>query len=75
MSQDNLTRGINAIKDRYTQALNRGLMSEQQLTHCMNLIEGTCDYQDLANVDLVVEAAFETLAVNNEIFSTFVTVC
>jgi len=75
MSQDNLTRGISAIKDRYTQALKRGLMSEQQLAQCMALIEGTCDYKDLANVDLVVEAAFETMAVKKEIFSTLDTVC
>lgn len=75
MSPENLTRGINAIKERYTQALNRGLMNEQQLTQCMNLIEGTCDYKDLANVDLVVEAAFETMAVKKEIFSTLDKVC
>jgi 3-hydroxyacyl-CoA dehydrogenase len=75
MSQENLTRGINAIEERYTQALKRGLMSEQQLTQCMALIEGTCEYKDLANVDLVVEAAFETMAVKKEIFSTLDTVC
>jgi len=75
MSQENLTRGINAIEERYTQALKRGLMSEQQLAQCMALIEGTCEYKDLANVDLVVEAAFETMAVKKEIFSMLDTVC
>lgn len=75
MSQENLTRGINAIEERYTQALKRGLMNEQQLAQCMALIEGTCEYKDLANVDLVVEAAFETMAVKKEIFSTLDTVC
>lgn len=75
MSQDNLTRGLLAIKERFTQALKRGLMTEQKLAQCMELIQGTCDYEDLANVDLVVEAAFETMAVKKEIFSRLDTVC
>lgn len=75
MSQDNLTRGLLAIEERFTQALKRGLMTQQKLTQCMTLIQGTCNYQDLADVDLVVEAAFETMAVKKEIFSSLDTVC
>lgn len=75
MSEENLLRGISAIKTRFEQALKRGLMSEEQLARCMALIQGTCDYQDLANVDLVVEAAFETMAVKQQIFSTLDKIC
>jgi 3-hydroxyacyl-CoA dehydrogenase len=75
MSQENLTRGIIAIEERFTQAIKRGLMTEQKLTQCMQLIQGTCDYQDLADVDLVVEAAFETIAVKIEIFSKLDSLC
>ena len=41
----------------------------------MELIDGTCDYQDLAQVDLVVEAAFETMPVKQQIFSQLDEVC
>lgn len=41
----------------------------------MGLITGTCDYQDLAQVDLVVEAAFETMPVKQQIFSQLDKVC
>jgi len=75
MNEENLARGIKAIEQRFGQALKRGLMTEQQLNDCMARIQGTCDYQDLANVDLVVEAAFETMAVKKEIFSTLDKVC
>lgn len=75
MSQENLARGLVAIEERFAQALKRGLMSDKQLTQCIDLIQGTCDYQDLANVDLVVEAAFETMAVKKEIFSSLDMVC
>ncbi|MEY8198443.1 MAG: 3-hydroxyacyl-CoA dehydrogenase NAD-binding domain-containing protein [Colwellia sp.] len=75
MSQDNLTKGINAIAKRYQQAQTRGIMNTQQVNQCMALITGTCDYQDLAQVDLVVEAAFETMAVKQQIFSQLDNVC
>ena len=69
MSQDNLDKGINGITDRYQQAQSRGIMTKQQVEGCLSLISGTCDYEDLSQVDLVVEAAFETMAVKKEIFS------
>ncbi len=75
MSEENLARGIKAIRERYNQALKRGLMTETQLENCMALIQGTCDYQDLTDVDLVVEAAFETMAVKQQIFSKLDEVC
>jgi 3-hydroxyacyl-CoA dehydrogenase len=75
MTEENLSRGITAIEGRFNQALKRGLMSEKKLSQCMGLIEGTCDYQDLADVDLVVEAAFETMAVKRDIFSKLDEVC
>jgi 3-hydroxyacyl-CoA dehydrogenase len=75
MSEDNLARGLLAIRTRFDQALSRGLINEVQLEQRMSLIVGTCDYEDLADVDLVVEAAFETMAVKQQIFSTLDQVC
>ena len=75
MSEDNLARGLSAIRNRFEQALKRGLIDKVQLEERMSLIVGTCDYADLADVDLVVEAAFETMAVKQQIFSTLDRVC
>lgn len=75
MSQSNLAKGINAIAKRYQQAQTRGILSKQKVNQCMALITGTCDYQDLAQVDLVVEAAFETMEVKQQIFSQLDNVC
>lgn len=75
MSEANLQKGLAGIHSRFDGALQRGLMSQQQLTNCMDLIEGTCHYQDLSQVDLVVEAAFETMPVKREIFSQLDQVC
>ena len=75
MSEDNLARGLLAIRQRFEQALNRGLIDHVQLEQRMSLIVGTCNYEDLSDVDLVVEAAFETMAVKRQIFSTLDQVC
>jgi 3-hydroxyacyl-CoA dehydrogenase len=75
MNQSNLAQGINAIAKRYQQAQTRGILSKEQVNQCMALITGTCDYQDLAEVDLVVEAAFETMEVKQQIFSQLDKVC
>ncbi|MDC9719620.1 MAG: 3-hydroxyacyl-CoA dehydrogenase NAD-binding domain-containing protein [Gammaproteobacteria bacterium] len=75
MSEDNLARGLAAIRTRFEQALKRGLITQQQLDKRMSLIVGTCNYEDLNTVDLVVEAAFETIAVKQQIFSTLDRVC
>ncbi len=75
MTQSNLAKGVNAIAKRYQQAEARGIMSKQKVNQCMELIDGTCDYQDLNQVDLVVEAAFETMPVKQQIFSQLDEVC
>jgi len=74
-NKDNLTRGLSGIRKRFEQALTRGLINKEQLDHRMSLIEGTCEYEHLANADLVVEAAFETMAVKQQIFTTLDQVC
>jgi len=75
MSQSNLAKGVNAIAKRYQQAQTRGIINKEKVNQCMALITGTCDYQDLAQVDLVVEAAFETMQVKQQIFSQLDKVC
>jgi 3-hydroxyacyl-CoA dehydrogenase len=75
MNQSNLAKGINAIAKRYQQAQTRGIMSKEKVNQCMALITGTCEYQDLSQVDLVVEAAFETMEVKQQIFSQLDKAC
>ena len=75
MNEDNLALGLLAIRKRFEQALNRGLIDHVQLEQRMSLIVGTCNYEDLSDVDLVVEAAFETMAVKRQIFATLDQVC
>ena len=36
----------------------------------MNLLQGTLDYADLADADLVIEAVFEDLSIKQQVFRT-----
>lgn len=63
-----LEKGLAAIATNYEGAVSRGRLSRQQAADRMGLIRGTNDYADLADSDLVIEAAFEDMDLKKEIF-------
>jgi len=63
-----IERGIAVVRGNYMRAVKKGKMSEAQLETLMQLFIPTTDYEDLAEVDLVIEAVFENMAVKKEIF-------
>ncbi|MFK7731971.1 MAG: 3-hydroxyacyl-CoA dehydrogenase NAD-binding domain-containing protein [Pseudomonadales bacterium] len=75
LSEDNLQRGLALIKKRYQQSQQRGRISELQMQANIELIQGSQNYADFADVDLVVEAAFESMQVKREIFAELDSIC
>lgn len=75
MKQESVAKGLSAIESRFHQSVKRGIISGAQLTEAMALITGTCEYRDVGDVDLVVEAAFESMEVKKQIFSILDEVC
>ncbi|MEM8496828.1 MAG: 3-hydroxyacyl-CoA dehydrogenase NAD-binding domain-containing protein [Pseudomonadota bacterium] len=75
LSEDNLQRGLSLIKERYQQSRQLGRISETQMRTSIELIRGTQQYADFADVDLVVEAAFESMQLKREIFSQLDSIC
>ena len=75
LKAENLQRGLNLIAERYAQSVDSKRIDSQTRDQCLELIQGTCLYEDLADVDLVVEAAFENLQVKREIFVQLDQVC
>ncbi len=75
LSEDNLQRGLGLIRERYEQSRQRGRISESQMHANIALINGTQSYTDFADVDLVVEAAFESMQVKREIFAQLDSTC
>ena len=68
--QEKLDQALKAIETTYTRMTASGRISENQLQQRLAQVSGSCDYASLAQVDLVIEAAFENLEVKHSIFSS-----
>lgn len=69
MSQEALDRGLGVIRRNYENSAKRGRLTEAQVDQRLALIRPTLDLTALAEVDLVIEAVFEEMAVKKEIFA------
>ena len=69
MSQEALDRGLGVIRRNYENSAKHGRLTEAQVDQRLALIRPTLDLTALAEVDLVIEAVFEEMAVKKEIFA------
>ncbi len=65
---EGLSRGRSLIEKNYAASVARGSLSTERRDHALALITGTLDYAALADCDIVVEAAFEDMAVKQAVF-------
>ncbi|WP_312591601.1 3-hydroxyacyl-CoA dehydrogenase NAD-binding domain-containing protein [Stutzerimonas nitrititolerans] len=70
-----LQRALQRARDTYATSIKRGSLSEAAMVQRLALIEGITDYAALADVDLVVEAVFEDMAVKQQVFERLDAVC
>lgn len=70
-----LDRGLAHIRKQYDISVKRGKLTQQQLEARMSLITGTLEYANIAQVDLVIEAVFESLSIKQSVFRTLDEVC
>ena len=70
-----LEKGLAAIATTYEGAVSRGRLSRQQADQRLGLIRGTTDYAELADADVVIEAAFEDMDLKQEIFRRLDSAC
>ena len=75
MNPEALTRGLTMIEKNYAISAQKGKLSETQMQSCLARIQGTVDYGDLADADLVIEAVFENLDIKKDVFSQLDAVC
>ncbi|MCI5107007.1 MAG: 3-hydroxyacyl-CoA dehydrogenase NAD-binding domain-containing protein [Pseudomonadales bacterium] len=75
INDEALERGLGIIRKNYGITVKKGKMSEQHMQSRLELISGSTDYGDLADVDLVIEAVFENLDLKKEIFAKLDTAC
>ncbi|MFA5121346.1 3-hydroxyacyl-CoA dehydrogenase NAD-binding domain-containing protein [Zavarzinia sp.] len=75
MKQEALDRGIALIRANYEATAAKGRMTAEEVEARMGLIRPSLSYGDLAAVDLVIEAVFESMAVKTEVFQALDRIC
>lgn len=68
-SEAALQRGVDTIRRNYVQSAARGRISASQIEQALGLLTPTLDFDALATCDLVIEAAYEDMAVKRDIFA------
>src|ERR1019366_7624622 len=65
---DALQRGLSVIEKNYKTSVARGGLRDEDVARRMGLINGVTDIAAVKDVDLVIEAVFEEMAIKKEIF-------
>jgi 3-hydroxyacyl-CoA dehydrogenase len=68
MKQEALDKGLATMRRNYQGALKKGTLTEAALEQRMGLVAPTLDYDQLKDVDLVIEAVFESMEVKKQVF-------
>ena len=69
MKQDALEKGLATIKKNYANTVAKGRLSQDEMDKRMALISTTMSYDDLKDVDMVIEAVFEQMDVKKKVFT------
>ena len=67
--QEWLSNGLNTIKKNYMGSVAKKRMTEEVATARINLIQGTLDYAQMSDCDIVIEAVYEDMKLKKQIFS------
>ena len=66
---DALARGLGVIGKNYENSAKRGRITAQDVEKRMALLNGTLEFEALADCDLIIEAVFENMDVKKEVFA------
>lgn len=75
VKQEFIDKGMAVIKKNYANTVAKGSLKQEVMDKRMSLIQPTLSYEDLKNVDLVIEAVFEDMAIKKDVFSKLDAVC
>ncbi|MFO7861533.1 MAG: 3-hydroxyacyl-CoA dehydrogenase NAD-binding domain-containing protein [Desulfosalsimonas sp.] len=73
--QELLDRGLGVIRKNYDISASKKKIAAEDVDKRMGLISGTTRMDDLADVDLVIEAVYENMNLKKEIFSKLDNIC
>jgi 3-hydroxyacyl-CoA dehydrogenase len=74
-NDEGLQRGEATVRGLYDGGVERGKISKAQMADGLDLFRTSQSYDDLSDVDLVIEAVFENMAIKKEVFGKLDQVC
>jgi enoyl-CoA hydratase/3-hydroxyacyl-CoA dehydrogenase len=75
LGDERVAHGLSIIARTLHDGVDRGIFTAGDVAASLKRIKGTSRFEDLANVDLVVEAVFEDLEVKKSVFRRLDEVC
>lgn len=70
-----LQSGIDRVKANLKSRVKKGQMSQEKFEKTLSLLKGTLDYESFRDVDMVIEAVIENVALKQQIFSDLEKFC
>lgn len=68
-TQDALDKGLERVRANYATSVKRGSIAQEEVDRRLALISGSIDRGAAADVDIVIEAVFESMDLKKEIFA------
>jgi 3-hydroxybutyryl-CoA dehydrogenase len=75
VSEDLISRGLTGIGKSLSKFVEKGSINEASKSETLSRLHGTTRYNDLAGVDLVIEAIIENLDAKHEAFRQLDSIC
>lgn len=75
VQQDFVDRGLANIKRMYDSRVKKGTLSQTEADYLFANVKGTTEYAGFEDVDLVIEAALETIEVKRGVFTELDRLC
>ncbi len=75
MKQEALDRGLAVVRANYERSAKRGRFSMEEVERRMAMLTPSLDMNDLAEVDMVIEAVFENMDIKKDVFGKLDGIC
>lgn len=75
IDQASLECGMEIIRSNYAGQVKKGRMEQTRMDQYLGLLSGSTSYDDISDVDLVIEAVFENMEIKKEVFEKLDEVC
>ncbi len=75
LNREALDKGLGIVRKNYAATVAKGRLTQEAMDKRMGLFSGVTSYDDIKDVDIVIEAVFEDMAVKKQVFEKLDKVC